>query len=192
MILLAVNPLIIVSIVLVVLIGAMIALYFVGNKMQKKQMAQREQVMEAAQPMTMMIIDKKYMKMKEAKLPKIVMEQTPKRYHNAKMPVVKVKVGPQIMTLIADDAIYDEIPSKGEIKAMVSGIYIVGVKTVRGKVTEEDNGKKKKKQTLGAKMRKQQAEYQKQYAAEEKSKAERKAQKQAEKRKKEIESRIMK
>ena len=49
-----------------------------------------------------------------------------------KVPVVKAKVGPRIMTLIADDKIYDLIPVKQEIKAMVSGMYILSVRSLRG------------------------------------------------------------
>ena len=56
-------------IVTVVLIGAIIALYIVGNKMQKKQMEQREQINAASQAATLFIIDKKIMPMKDAGLP---------------------------------------------------------------------------------------------------------------------------
>ena len=92
-------------IVLVVIIGALIALYIAGNKMQKKQLAQKEEMLAQAQPANMLIIDKKYMPLKDAKFPKIVMEQTPKKYQKAKVPVVKAKVGPQIVTLMCDEAI---------------------------------------------------------------------------------------
>ena len=133
-------------IVIVVALAIMFVLYRVGDKLQKKQSAQREQMVEAAQPMNMLIIDKKMLPMKDAGLPKMVMEQTPKRYQKAKLPIAKVKVGPQIMNMICDDAIFDELPTRGEVKAMVSGIYIISVKSVRGKkvAQEEETGKKKK------------------------------------------------
>ena len=76
-------------IVAVILIGGLIALYIVGNKLQKKQSAQKEMMKEQAQPVTMLVIDKKMLPMKDAGLPKMVMEQTPKRYQKAKMPIVK-------------------------------------------------------------------------------------------------------
>ena len=183
------NPWIIVGIVLAVIAIGMIVLYVFGQKMQKKQMAQREQMAEAAQPVTMLIIDKKFMKMKEAKLPKIVMEQTPKRYQNANIPVVKAKVGPQILTLIADDAIFDDLPTKGEVKAMVSGIYIISVKNVRGKIAPADE---KKKSSWGAKLRKKQNEYQKLMVEEEKTKEEEKAAKARAKAQKEAAKKITK
>ena len=80
-------------IVIVVALAIMFVLYRVGDKLQKKQSAQREQMVEAAQPMNMLIIDKKMLPMKDAGLPKMVMEQTPKRYQKAKLPIAKVKVG---------------------------------------------------------------------------------------------------
>ena len=149
-------------IVIAVSLIILFVLYKVGNKLQQKQMAQKEQMAEAAQPMTMLVIDKKYLPMKDAGLPKIVMEQTPKKYQKAKLPIVKAKVGPQIMNFICDDAIFDDV-TKGECKAMVSGIYILSVKSMRKKnaaVVEEEN--KKVKKGFGAKMRAKQAAYQKQ------------------------------
>lgn len=155
-------------IVIVVALAIMFVLYRVGDKLQKKQSAQREQMVEAAQPMNMLIIDKKMLPMKDAGLPKMVMEQTPKRYQKAKLPIAKVKVGPQIMNMICDDAIFDELPTRGEVKAMVSGIYIISVKSVHGKkvAQEEETGKKKKKGNWRTRMRKRQVEMQKQLNAE--------------------------
>lgn len=154
-------------IVIVVALAIMFVLYRVGDKLQKKQSAQREQMVEAAQPMNMLIIDKKMLPMKDAGLPKMVMEQTPKRYQKAKLPIAKVKVGPQIMNMICDDAIFDELPTRGEVKAMVSGIYIISVKSVRGKkVAQEEETGKKKKGNWRTRMRKRQVEMQKQLDAE--------------------------
>ncbi len=166
------NVLIIVGIILAILIVVMIVLYFVGNKMQKKQLDQKEQINAAAQPMSMFIIDKKIMPIKEAKLPKVVMDQLPKRYQKAKVPIVKAKVGPQVTTLICDDAIFEDVPKHGEVKAMVSGIYLVGVKTLHSKTRkmqqqeELDEKGKKKKGSMRTRMMKRQAEYQKQLSQE--------------------------
>ena len=81
----------------------------------------------------MLIIDKKRMKIKDAGLPSLVLEQTPKLLRNSKLPVVKAKVGPQIMTLICEEKIFDAVPVKKEVKAVVSGIYITDVKGLHGK-----------------------------------------------------------
>lgn len=151
-------------IVIAVALILLFVLYKVGDKLQKKQLAQKEEIANAAQPATMLVIDKKLMPLKDAGLPKAVMEQTPKRYQKAKLPIVKAKVGPQIMNFICDDAIFDDVPVKGEIKAMISGIYIVSFKSVRTKKNQAaaaDDGKKKKK-SFRTKMAAKQAEYQKQ------------------------------
>lgn len=123
---------IVLIVVLVVVLVALGVLAFWGNKQQKKAESAQQQIEAAAQPMTMLVIDKKKMKLTESGLPKIVIDSTPKLMRRTKVPVVKAKVGPRIMTLIADDKIYDLIPVKQEIKAMVSGMYILSVKSLRG------------------------------------------------------------
>ncbi|MDF2511547.1 MAG: hypothetical protein K0S04_1413 [Herbinix sp.] len=91
----------------------------------------------AAQTVSILVIDKKKMKMKEAGLPKIVLDQTPKYMRGTKVPVVKAKIGPKVMTLIADAKVYDIIPVKKEVKAVISGIYIMDVKGLRGNLEQK-------------------------------------------------------
>ncbi len=132
----------IVIIVLIVLTLIVVALYFLGKKAQKKQ-AESKAAMEAAQQtMTLFIIDKKKMKLKEAGLPKAVMDATPKYATLYKMPVVKVKVGSRVMSLIADPKVYDQLLPKQEVKATVSGLYITSAKRIRGPVPETAPKKK--------------------------------------------------
>lgn len=147
-----------VIIVTAIIVGVLVVLYIVGSRLQKKQSAQKDMMRENAQPVTMLVIDKKMLPLKEAGLPKVVMEQTPKRYQKAKLPIVKAKIGPQIMNLICDDGIFDEMPVRGEVKAMVSGIYIISVKNVRGKIQEKEG-----KKTFSEKLRAKQKKYQKMY-----------------------------
>src|SRR5699024_4830614 len=109
-------------IIVVVLVGALVALYFFGKKAEKKQAEQQEQMEAIKQTVSMLIIDKKKMRLKDSGLPQMVIDQTPKLMRRTKMPVVKAKVGPRIMTLICDAAIFDQIPVKKEVKATVSGI----------------------------------------------------------------------
>mgnify|MGYP000270180372 CR=1 FL=1 len=59
-------PVIILLIVLAVLIIGTIVLYFLGKKAEKKQAEQQQQLDAMAQNVTMLIIDKKHMKLKEA------------------------------------------------------------------------------------------------------------------------------
>lgn len=119
-------------VILIVLVVALVVLYFVGRRMQKKQETQQEQMEAMKQTMTMLIIDKKIMPIKQSGLPQVVIDQTPKLMRRSKLPIVKAKVGPRIMTLVADSKVYDLIPVKKEVKAVVSGIYIMDVKGIRG------------------------------------------------------------
>ena len=111
--------------------------------MQKKQEEQQAQISAMAQSVSMLIIDKKQMKLKDAGLPAAVIEQTPKLMRNSKLPIVKAKTGPRIMTFICDAAIFDSIPVKKEVKATVSGLYITSVKGLHGSIVPADTGKKK-------------------------------------------------
>lgn len=128
--------------ILAVLIIAAVVLYFLGKKMQKKQDAQQAQMDAMKQTVSMLIIDKKRMKLKESGLPQVVIDQTPKMLRGSKLPIVKAKVGPQIMTLISDEKIFESIPVKKEVKAVVSGIYITEVKGLHGKQAPVEKKKK--------------------------------------------------
>ena len=123
---------IVLLVILAVLLIALVVLYFLGKKAQKKQAEQEEMIAAAAQQVNILIIDKGKMKLKDAGFPSVVLENTPKYLRRSKVPVVKAKVGPKIMTLMCDASIYDLIPVKKEVKATVSGIYITAVKGVRG------------------------------------------------------------
>ena len=128
---------IVLLVILAVLIAATIALYFLGKKAQKRK---DEQDAQLAATVTMLIIDKKRMRLNQSGLPQAVIDQTPKLMRRSKLPIVKAKVGPKVMTLIADDACFDMIPVKKEVKATVSGIYITKVTGVRGPL-EKPEGK---------------------------------------------------
>ena len=126
------TGLIILLVVTAIVVAITIALYFLGKKAEAKKAEQDEQVEATAQNVSMLIIDKKRMKMKDSGLPEAVIAQTPFYARMSKVPIVKAKVGPKISILIADEKVFDLIPVKKEIKAEVSGLYIVGVKGLRG------------------------------------------------------------
>ncbi len=135
-------------VIVVVLIAIMIVFYFLGKKAEKRKAEQDEQIAAAAQTVSMLIIDKKRMRLKDAGLPSQVMEQTNKLMRMSKLPIVKAKVGPRVMTLIADEQVFDEIPLKKEVKATVSGLYITAVRGLRGPLE-----KPTKKKGFRAKLR---------------------------------------
>ncbi len=127
------SPLtIVLLVILVILTIGLVVLYFLGKKAQKRKEEQDAQLAANAQTVTMLIIDKKRMRIKDSGLPQVVIDQTPKLMRRSKLPIVKAKVGPKVMSLIADESVFDLIPLKKEVKASVSGIYITRVTGVRG------------------------------------------------------------
>ena len=120
-----------------VLLAVVIALYIFGNKMQKKQEKAQADMQVGAQTYSILVIDKKKMKLKEAGFPAVVVEQTPKYLRNSKVPVVKAKIGPKVMSLMCEPKVFDLIPVKKEIKAVMNGIYIMDVKGMRGGMAEK-------------------------------------------------------
>ena len=128
-------------IILTIVVVLLAVLYFVGRRLQKKQAVQQEQMEAAKQTVSMLVIDKKKLKMKEAGLPQMVLDSTPKIMRRTKLPIVKAKVGPRIMTFIADARVFGMIPVKKEVKATISGLYITDVKGVRGTVLETPKAK---------------------------------------------------
>ena len=160
---------IVLLVILAVLIIGLIVLYFLGKKAQKKKAEQDEQLAAAAQTVSMLVIDKKRMRITESGLPQVVIDQTPKMMRRSKLPIVKAKVGPRIMTLVADSAIFDTIPVKKEIKAVISGIYIMEVRGVRGPLDTPPK-KKSMMQKLRAKLTKAEKELQQESTTGKKSK----------------------
>ena len=132
---------IVLLVILAILIAAIVGLYFWGKKAQAKKEEQDAQMAAVAQTVSMLIIDKKRLKIKESGLPQMVIDQTPRYLRWTKVPVVKAKVGPKVMTLIAEESVFEEIPVKKEVKATVSGIYITAVRGLR-KPLEKPEGKK--------------------------------------------------
>ena len=105
------TGMIIFLVVLVVLIGICVGLYFFGKKAEKKQAEQKE--------------------------------NTPKYLRRTRVPIVKAKIGPKIMTLMCEEKVFEVLPVKKEAKVVLSGIYITGIKSVRGGIPEVAKKKKK-------------------------------------------------
>ena len=78
----------VVLVILVVLIAILGILYYLGRKMEKRQVEQQSAIDAAKQGVTLMALDKKKLKLKDAGLPAMVYEQTPWYAKRAKIPVV--------------------------------------------------------------------------------------------------------
>ena len=133
--------LIVLGIIVAVIIILLVVLYIFGSKMQKKNEAAQAQMQASAQTTSLLVIDKKRMKLKEANLPQVVIDQTPKYLRNSKIPLVKAKIGPKIMTLMCDEKVFEVIPVKKEVKVVLSGIYIMEVKGIRSGLEQKPEKK---------------------------------------------------
>ena len=130
-------------IILAVLIIALVVLSIIGRRLERKQAEQQVQIDAAKQNVTLLIIDKKRLPLKNAGLPDAVVESAPRLLRGSKMPIVKVKYGPKVMNMVADEKIFDLIPVKKEVRATVSGIYITDVRGLHGSVEVPQTTKKK-------------------------------------------------
>lgn len=116
----------IVIIVLLALVAVLAVLYFVGRKLQKKQNEANSIMEKTRQYVDALVIEKKKMKLEDAHFPKAAIDQTPKFLRGRKWPMAKVKVGPQIVTLICDGKIYKTLPTNKLVRLEISGAYITG------------------------------------------------------------------
>ena len=125
---------IVLLIILAVLVAGLILLYFWGKRLQKKQEESQAQMEAAKQTVQIFVIDKKMLPLKQSGLPQIVIDQTPKLMRRSRMPIVKARVQGKIMTLVADQKVFPLIPVGKSVKASLSGIYIMEVRAIRGKL----------------------------------------------------------
>ena len=134
--------------VLLIVLGSLIIIFLVlfllGKRNQKKMEAQQHEVEKNAQPVSFYIIDMKRMKITEAGLPKVVLDNTPKIARLGKVPILKVKAGNRVMNLVCDNAVYKTLLPKQEVRAMVAGMYVVSAKRIRGPKYETSQKKKKR------------------------------------------------
>ncbi|MCL2592899.1 MAG: hypothetical protein FWD82_05990 [Defluviitaleaceae bacterium] len=131
-----------VGIILAVIAGI---LYFLNQWASKRMSGQQKMIESSRQTITIYVIDKKRDKIQNANFPKSVEEQMPKRMKLMKFPLVKAKIGPQIVTLICDKKVFNALPVKKNVKVDVSGGYIVGMKGLKSEKEMKEAKKEKKK-----------------------------------------------
>ena len=125
-------------------VAAIIILNILSKRIQKRHDAQQEQINSYKQTYSLLVIDKKKMRLQDAGFPDYVVAQMPRLSRMFKYPVVKAKVGPKVMTFLTEKQVFEQIPVKREIKADVSGLYITGVRSVRGGTPASAAAKTKK------------------------------------------------
>ncbi len=161
---------IVLLIIAIVMVAVLVVLYFLGKKAEKKKVQQDEQIAAAAQSVSMLVIDKKKLKITEAGFPASVVNQMPKLMRRSKLPIVKAKVGPKVMSFICEASIFDSIPVKKEVKATVSGLYITSVKGLHGSIAQAAPKKKSFRDKLRSKYKETSEALEKEKAEQQKNK----------------------
>lgn len=139
----------IILIVLAVIAVILIILYLVGSRLQKKQLKAEKAMQNASMTVSLLVIDKQKLKVKDSGLMKQVQDAIPAYLKWRKFPIVKARIvkaniagGASVMSFICDDKIFKIIPTKTEVKVQISGIYITKLLSAKGVDLSKLNNKK--------------------------------------------------
>jgi len=130
----------------VIVVAIAVGLYFLNRWAGKKSLQQQQMVDTHKQSVPIYVIDKKKDKLTNANFPKAVLDQMPRMGKLMKMPLVKAKIGPQIMTLMCDKDVYAALPVKKTVTVELAGAYIVGMKGMKTKMQMEESRKARRRE----------------------------------------------
>ena len=130
-------------VIAVIVAAVLIGFWFAGRRIQSNQLESQKLIEQVSQVVSILVIDKKRMRIKDAPLPKQVYENTPFYAKLAKIGVVKAKIGPKVVNLICDGRVYSQLPVKAECKIKLSGLYITEI--IKGAVLDEKTLQKRQK-----------------------------------------------
>lgn len=77
---------------------------------------------------SILVLEKRKDKVSNANMPKSVVEQIPRVYKIRKVPIVKAKIGPQVMDLLCDEEVFEKLPVRKSVRVDLAGIFIAGIK----------------------------------------------------------------
>ena len=139
----------IILIVLAIVAVILVILYFVGSRLQKKQLKAEKAMQNAAMTISLLVIDKQKLRVKDSGLMKQVQDAIPAYLKWRKFPIVKGRIvkaniagGAAVMSFICDDKIFKVMPTKTEVKVQISGIYITKLLSAKGVDLSKLNNKK--------------------------------------------------
>ncbi|MCL1911565.1 MAG: hypothetical protein FWG13_05120 [Leptospirales bacterium] len=116
---------IILGIVAAICIGVFI---FFRRKIRSRIDEQQSMVDQHKVSAQILILEKRKDKVANANIPKNIIDQIPRIYKIRKVPLVKAKVGPQVMDLLCDEAVFDKLPEKKTVQVDLAGIFIAGIR----------------------------------------------------------------
>ena len=113
-------------------VAVLLILVFLGKRAQKKREENEDIIRSAAQVVSVLVIDKRKMKITEAGLPEQALADVKWYQKIRKVPVVKVKIQNRIVNVLADDKVFEALPIKCEAKVVLSGLYLNEIRSIRG------------------------------------------------------------
>jgi hypothetical protein len=119
---------ILILIVLVIIAAGVVAYRIIKNKVQRKVDDQQQLVNQHKVPASILVLEKRKDKIANANIPKSVIEQIPKVYKIKKVPIVKAKIGAQVMDLLCDEDVFDKLPVRKMVRVELAGIFIAAIK----------------------------------------------------------------
>ena len=136
---LAVNVWQIVLIVLAVIAVILVILYFVGSKLQAKQVNTEKTMKQMSMVVSLLVLSKDKLHIKDSGLMKQVQDAIPAYMRWRKFPIVKARIikaniagGAQVMSFICDPKVFKVMPVKTEVKVTIAGIYITKLHSAKG------------------------------------------------------------
>ena len=139
----------IIGIILAVILIILVILYFVGSKLQKKQIQAEKAMANSTITVSLLVVDKQKLKVADSGLMKQVKDAIPAYMKWRKMPIVKGRIikaniagGAGIMSFMCDPKVFKIIPVKTEVKVQVAGIYITKLLSAKGVDLSKLNNKK--------------------------------------------------
>ena len=136
---LEVNVLQIVLIVLAIIAVILVILYFVGSKLQAKQVNTEKAMKQMSMVVSLLVLSKDKLHIKDSGLMKQVQDAIPAYMKWRKFPIVKARIikanvagGAQVMSFICDPKVYKIMPVKTEVKVTIAGIYITKLHSAKG------------------------------------------------------------
>lgn len=139
----------IILIVIAVIAAILVILYFVGTKLQEKQASQAKAMQNASMTISMLVIDKQKLHLKDSGLIKQVQDAVPAYLKWRKFPIVKGRIikaniagGAAVMSFMCDPEVFKVIPTKTEVKVTIAGIYITKLISAKGVDLSKLNKKK--------------------------------------------------
>lgn len=112
----------------VVIAGCAAGFIIIRKKLKKKAEVQQTAINERKETASILVLGKRMDKIVNANLPKAVISQVPKVYKLKKVPIVRAKIGPRVLDLLCDEAVFDKLPEKKTVRVEIAGIFIAGMK----------------------------------------------------------------